>query len=77
MRLNILAFSAGILLLQWQPALPSLGAWLMLGMLLLLPAWRWPTRSVKALALLGCFLFGFGFACWRAEIRLADELPTT
>ena len=77
MRLNILAFAAGILLLQWQPALPSLGAWLMLGMLLLLPAWRWPTRSVKAQALLGCFLFGFGFACWRAEIRLADELPTT
>ncbi|MBK7416461.1 MAG: DNA internalization-related competence protein ComEC/Rec2 [Dechloromonas sp.] len=76
MRLNILAFAAGILLLQWQPALPSIGAWLMLGGLLLLLAWRWPTRSVKALALLGCFLFGFGFACWRAEIRLADELPT-
>ena len=76
MRLNILAFAAGILLLQWQPALPSIGPWLMLGGLLLLLAWHWPTRSVKALALLGCFLFGFGFACWRAEIRLADELPT-
>ena len=77
MRLNILAFAAGILLLQWQPALPLVGPWLMLGALFLLPAWRWPSRSAQALALLGCFLFGFGFACWRAEIRLADELPST
>ena len=76
MRLKILAFAAGILLLQWQATLPSAGHWLMLGALLVMPAWRWPRRSVKALALLGCFLFGFGFACWRAEIRLADELPT-
>lgn len=75
MRLNILAFAAGVLLLQWQAELPIFGQWALLGLLFLLPARRWPNSVGRSLALLGCFLFGFGFACWRAEVRLADELP--
>lgn len=37
MRLNILAFAAGILYLQMQPELPAWGAWLAAGMGLALP----------------------------------------
>lgn len=76
MRLNILAFAAGVLLLQWQTALPAWGPWALLGALFLVPVRCWPSRGRRGLLLLGCFLFGFGFACWRAEIRLADELPS-
>ncbi len=75
MRLNILAFAAGVILLQTQAALPNCGAWGFLGVLVLLPAWRWPGRSRRILAAMACLLLGFSFACWRAEIRLADELP--
>ena len=77
MRLNILAFAAGVLLLQWQAELPVWGPWALCGALLLLPLVRWPNRAGRTLAMFGCLLlgFGFGFACWRAEIRLADELP--
>ena len=72
MRLNILAFAAGVLLLQWQAALPAWGSWGLLATgLLLIPALR---RSF--LMVLVCLLLGFSFASWRAEIRLADELPS-
>ncbi len=75
MRLNILAFAAGVLFLQWQAELPVWGPWALCGALLLLRLVRWPNRAGRTLAMFGCLLLGFGFACWRAEIRLADELP--
>ena len=74
MRLNILAFAAGVLLLQWQAELPVWGPWALCGALLLLPSVRWPNLAGRSLAVLGCLLIGFGFACWRAEIRLAEAL---
>ena len=41
MRLNILAFAAGIIVLQMQPELPPAGLWALAGGLLALPAMRW------------------------------------
>ena len=76
MRLNILAFAAGIVALQMQPELPTVWPWALAGVLLALPAffWRgvWPARLIGILA---CVAIGFAWAAWRAEIRLADALP--
>ena len=75
MRLHILAFAAGIIILQMQPELPPAGLWAMAGGLLALPAMRWngawPGRVLGVLACLAC---GFAWAAWRADIRLADAL---
>lgn len=75
MRLNILAFAAGILLLQSQPELPSAGWWAAAGGVLLLPRLRSPAWPVRGLAIVACCLLGFAWAAWRAELRLADHLP--
>ncbi len=76
MRLNILAFAAGVIALQMQPELPLAWSWALAGLLLALPAfhWRgsWPARLIGILA---CLALGFAWAAWRAEIRLADALP--
>jgi competence protein ComEC len=74
MRLNILAFAAGVLVLQMQPELPAWAPWAIGGLLLALPVWRRPNWPVKGLALIGCFAIGLAWASWRAEIRLADQL---
>src|SRR5574343_372333 len=74
MRLNILAFAAGILYLQMQPELPAWGAWLAAGMGLALPCLVWRNQATRALAVLACLALGVGWATWRAEIRLADHL---
>jgi len=74
MRLNILAFAAGVLLLQTQPELPAWGAWALLGGCLLPPALLWPARPWRLLAVLGCLALGFGWADWRAEQRLGEQL---
>ena len=74
MRLNILVFATGILVLQMQPELPAWAPWAVGGLLLALPVWRWPNWPVKGLALIGCFAIGLAWAGWRAEIRLADQL---
>lgn len=76
MRLNILAFAAGVLILQMQPELPAAGGWLAAGGLLVLPRLRWRGWPVRLLALAGCLALGFAWAGWRAEIRLADQLGT-
>ena len=77
MCLNILAFAAGVIALQMQPQLPPAWLWALAGLLLALPAlrWRgaWPSR---ALLMLACFALGFAWAGWRAELRLAEELPS-
>ena len=76
MRLNILAFAAGVIVLQMQPELPPAWPWVLAGLLLALPSihWRgaWPARVVGVLA---CLALGFAWAAWRADVRLADALP--
>lgn len=74
MRLNILAFAAGVLMLQMQPELPVWWALALGGGVLILPCWRWSAWPAQGLAVLGCFLLGFAWAGWRADLRLADAL---
>ncbi|NTV94667.1 MAG: ComEC family competence protein, partial [Thiobacillus sp.] len=75
LRLLILAFVAGAAWLQTRPELPDLRwAWLLPPAALmagLLPvAW-----SRRALVVLLAGLVGYFHAAWRAELRLADQLP--
>ncbi len=78
MRLSILAFACGVLLLQMQGELPGVGVLGILCALALsgfgLNAWcrRWPFR---VLALIGCGLLGFSWAAWMAQQRLVEQLP--
>lgn len=73
MRLNILAFAIGVILLQLSPVLPPAGAWGLVAIILALPlaGTAWWRRSVVAVL---CLVTGFGWACWRADFRLADGL---
>jgi competence protein ComEC len=77
-----IGFSAGVLGCQTAAMLPSsegvLG--LLLGaaaglLLATLVAWLRMRTAAKALLLLATVLAGWGFAAWRAELRLADALP--
>ena len=76
MRLNILAFAAGIIALQMQPELPAAWPWALAGSgvgragdtLAHVP-------PVRVLGVLACLALGFAWAAWRADIRLADALP--
>lgn len=75
MRFVILAFSAGIVWLQWQSALPEpalLAALAWLGGALAVPRLRWP--RAHAAAVVGAFLVGVSWAGLRAHERLADDL---
>ncbi|MBS1191838.1 MAG: ComEC/Rec2-related protein:DNA internalization-related competence protein ComEC/Rec2 [Rhodocyclaceae bacterium] len=75
MRRLIVAVAIGIICLQFQPQLPAWGAWAMVAGGLVLPAWRWRRkRFLQWLAVAACIAFGFGWAAWRAELRLADSL---
>ena len=75
MRLNILAFAAGIIALQMQPVLPPAWPWALAGLLLALPAARWPRAwPAQVAGVLACLVLGFAWADWRAELRLADAL---
>lgn len=74
MRLNILAFAAGILGVQMQPELPGWAVWAAAGGLLVLPRLRWSGWPIRLLALLGCLALGVAWGAWRAEVRLADQL---
>lgn len=75
MRLNILAFAIGITCLQFQPELPGWGAWAMAAGVIALPSLYWRNgRWARWLAVLACLSFGFGWAAWRAESRLADQM---
>jgi competence protein ComEC len=74
MRSAIFAFAAGVLLLQTSGELPSAALWLAGGGLACLPVALCARPATRALFLVGCLLLGFGWAAWRAEIRLADEL---
>ena len=80
-RLGILAFVAGVVWLQQQATLPDLRWVLVLGVGVFVA--RILTRSggrysrILGAILVGIALFSAGFfwAAWRADIRLADELP--
>lgn len=75
MRLNILAFALGVLLLQMQPELPVWWHWALAGGLLILPRLRWSNWPGRLLAIVACCAIGFAWAAWRADFRLADALP--
>jgi competence protein ComEC len=88
MRWLLLAFALGVLALQQQAELPALTrvAWaalpLAIALLTLIVARcpsAWRSRAACYLALfcaaLAVGLGGFFYAAWRAELRLADELP--
>ncbi len=78
MRLAILAFTVGIALLQVQAALPPL-AWLaglaVLGAGALFAVWRRRHLAWRLVALFACLLLGFAWAGYRAQLRLAQQLP--
>ena len=84
-------FAAGIGWLQTRESLPRwpwawLGAGMAIAAVVVLArrhAWlrvradapaRWP-RALPALLALAAAIVGFGYAAWRAEVRLADALP--
>jgi len=80
MRIALIAFCFGVWLLQQQAALPSV-RWLwvlpLLSAVLLLPrfsALLFETVRRLGIALL-CVALGFAWATWRADLRLADQLP--
>jgi competence protein ComEC len=76
MRLFVLVFVLGTLALQHASELP--GAWGIgagAAALLALHFTRRHTRLRALLLLAAGFLLGFGNAAWRAQVRLADELP--
>src|SRR5215472_8847139 len=89
MRLALLAFAFGVLALQQQPELPRL-AWgvviaapLALSLAAFFMARRAAGRIVRgarilalAMVVAAIALVGFFYAAWRAELRLADELPS-
>lgn len=75
MRLCVIAFAAGILLVQRQPELPSWQWPLVLGSLLVLPAGLGRGALWRVLVFFGCLALGVGWAAWRAESRLANHLP--
>ena len=70
-RISVLAFLVGILLVQQLAVLPSLAwAWLLLP--IALAAWRWPRFGLPMFFLLA----GFLWVTLRAGVLLADRLPT-
>lgn len=78
MRLNLLAFALGVLFLQTQPALPAgSGAFFLAGALVILSvvaAFQRGFPLLRWLAVAVWLAVGFGYAAWRAEIRLDDAL---
>ncbi|WP_412479581.1 ComEC/Rec2 family competence protein [Azonexus sp. IMCC34839] len=75
MRLPILAFAAGVIALQTQPELLAAWPFLLAGSALLGLGGLWRAAARFPLILVAGLLIGFGWAAWRAELRLADELP--
>ncbi|MDR3300822.1 MAG: DNA internalization-related competence protein ComEC/Rec2 [Candidatus Accumulibacter sp.] len=80
MRCAILAFAAGILILQWQARLPGMTAAAIcaaaaLGALAAAPRCSVSAKVSRGILLCACVLLGFTWAAWRAECRLADQLP--
>ena len=81
MRPHLVAFAAGVWLLQQQTVLPS-PQWLWLLPLvltpLIVPAGTTGIQRYlgRFLLILACAALGFAWAGWRAHLRLADSLPS-
>jgi competence protein ComEC len=81
LRLAILAFVAGVGWLQQQPALPDprLGLWLLAALPVLglerRVRFRHAPMLFSGLTLALALGAGFFYAAWRADLRLADQLP--
>ena len=75
MRFNILAFAAGILYVQLQPALPPWHWAFAAALVLVLPRLSGRQQLRRSLAICACLALGIAWAAWRAEIRLDDALP--
>ena len=77
MRLSILAFAGGVLLLQLQGALPALNVIGGLGVLAVFGIF-WSARrrhwAFRVFSLFCCALLGFVWAGWMAQQRLGDQL---
>lgn len=82
MRSAILAFAAGVLFLQQQSALPAstlvavcaiAGAG---GLVTVRHGIGGSGRGRQLILIVACAFLGFSWAAWRADIRLADSLPT-
>ena len=82
--LALAAFAIGTVLLQWQPMLPPALAWLgaaaIFALAAILVRMRAPSAYAKGiicgtLAIAAAGALGFGYAAWRAEMRLSDALP--
>ncbi|RKP50434.1 DNA internalization-related competence protein ComEC/Rec2 [Trinickia fusca] len=92
MRVVLCAFMLGVVVLQQQAALPTRVEWgggalvcLALGALAFMrgrtgcdaqTVGGWRRAGVLGLAALAAALTGFGYAAWRAELRLREVLPT-
>jgi competence protein ComEC len=77
MRLNILVFATGVILLQLLPELPLVWQWaacLAVGLLSSFVAVVRRYRYGRVIGLLAFFLIGFGWSAMRADFRLADHL---
>ena len=74
----LIMFAAGVAFLQTRPLLPD-PAWGPLVLAALLPfvclRERWTGRARTAVLLIAVAVAGFGYAAWRAELRLDDALP--
>ena len=80
MRLAILAFAAGVIALQVQPELPAAWPWALAGLagaaLAAVPISTTALqRMFRVLGIVACVALGVAWASWRADVRLADELP--
>jgi competence protein ComEC len=82
--LALAAFGGGVVILQWQAALPSATGWLGAGAATALAAAALhaatPGSTVARMlagimSAMAAAALGFGYAAWRAEVRLADALP--
>lgn len=74
----LLAFACGVCALQMQAALPAHPLLVVvIGVALIVAGvGRVQHRQLRgALCIVACATVGFGYAAWRAQTRLADELP--
>lgn len=80
MRLYLIAFAAGVWLLQQKSELPD-ARWVWALPLFITPIFlsrseiAWRKWLSKILLVLTCIALGFAWAAWRAHVRLADSLP--
>ena len=67
-----LALLAGVLMVQWFPALPSLATSLVLGVFAAIACWRWPRPRLLAVV-----VFGVALACVHGRWALDQQLPAS